>query len=147
MNKFTSLLLALGVVALGACNNNDDDDVTPANQMMTISATLDGKTGVPATPSAATGMLTGSFDKKTNVLKYNVTYQGMTPTMGHFHFGKPGKKGNVAVGFDDVSKSPITGTTTLQQATADSLMAGQLYVNLHSDTYKSGEIRGNVTAK
>ncbi|SDY90935.1 CHRD domain-containing protein [Hymenobacter psychrophilus] len=147
MNKLTSLFFALGVVALGACNNDDDDNVTPANTMMTVSATLDNKQAVPTTVSTATGMMTGTFDKTTKVLQYNVTYQGLSPTMGHLHFGKPGKKGNIAVGFNDVSKSPITGTVTLQPSTADSLMAGQIYVNLHSTAYPGGEIRGNVTAK
>ena len=85
----------------------------------------------------------------TKVLNYTIMYQGMTPTMGHFHYGAPGRSraGNVAVGLDDVSKSPIKGTVTLKPETADSLMAGKIYVNLHSDTYKAGEIRGNVTAK
>ena len=144
--KSTTLFLTLGVALLAACKK-DDQPVAPANNMMTISATIDNKATVPATPSTATGTLTGDYNMTTNVLNYTITYQGMTPTMGHFHYGVPGKKGNVAIGFDDVSKSPIKGTVTLQPATADSLMAGKLYVNLHSATYKDGEIRGNVTAK
>ena len=144
--KSTALLLTLGVALLAACKK-DDKPVTPANNMMTISATIDNKATVPATPSTATGTLTGDYNKTTNVLNYTVTYQGLTPNKGHFHYGAPGKKGAVIIGFGDVSKSPITGTATLKPETADSLMAGKLYVNLHSDAYGDGEIRGNVTAK
>ncbi|UYZ62131.1 CHRD domain-containing protein [Hymenobacter weizhouensis] len=129
--------------------NNDDDDNTPAAPTNTVqvTASLDGKQQVPANPSTATGTMTGTYDKTTRVLTYTVTYQGITPTMGHFHQGAPGVNGNPIVTFPNVTTSPISSTATLDPADGASLLNGGLYVNLHTQAYPKGEIRGNVTVK
>jgi hypothetical protein len=43
-----------------------------------------------------------------------------------------------------VPESPISGTATLTEGQAAALMAGQTYVNIHTDANKSGEIRGQI---
>jgi hypothetical protein len=109
-----------------------------------FTATLSGQNEVPANNSTATGAFMGTYDSDSKVLRYEVTYQGLNPTMGHIHRGAPGKNGGVEIGFKDVSSSPIRGQATLTQAKADSLMAGLYYVNLHSQAFPGGEIRGNI---
>lgn len=110
-----------------------------------LTATLSGQNEVPANNSTATGTFTGTYDSDAKTLTYEVTYQGINPTMGHIHRGAPGKNGGVEIGFKDASSSPIRGTATLTQAKADSLMAGLYYVNLHTQAFPGGEIRGNIT--
>ncbi|AIZ64642.1 hypothetical protein PK28_14955 [Hymenobacter sp. DG25B] len=139
------LLLALAATT-PAC---DDDEDTKLNNNTTVQvqATLTGAQEVPATPSAATGSLTGTYDKNTRLLTYTVTYQGITPTAGHIHQAAPGASGPIMVPFDDVSASPITGSATLSAENGAKLLAGETYANLHTPAYPSGEIRGNITAE
>src|SRR5258708_30791361 len=65
-------------------------------------------------------------------------------TAAHFHSGEPGKNGGVAVPITP-NTSPFEGSATLTDAQAAELMAGKWYVNVHTDTNKGGEIRGQVT--
>lgn len=135
--KTAFFLLLLAVVAFGLTPRR----VAP----MKLTATLSGQNEVPANNSTATGAFSGTYDSDSKVLTYEVTYQGLTPTMGHIHRGAPGQNGGVEIGFKDVSSSPIRGTATLTAAKADSLMAGLYYVNLHTQAFPGGEIRGNIT--
>jgi hypothetical protein len=41
--------------------------------------------------------------------------------------------------------SPLEGSATLTDAQANDLLAGKLYVNVHTEANKGGEIRGEVT--
>jgi hypothetical protein len=43
-----------------------------------------------------------------------------------------------------VSESPVSGSVTLTKAQADSLLAGTIYVDMHSAAYADGEIRGQI---
>ncbi|MET4108875.1 CHRD domain-containing protein [Hymenobacter sp. UYP22] len=146
LHKITSLVLAAGLLTLGACNN-DDDDATPASNMVNVAATLDGKQEVPANSSTATGAMTGTYDKSTNTITYRVTYQGITPLAGHLHVGAPTVNGGTFVTFANVGTSPITGTATISDADEVKLLSGETYVNLHTQAYPNGEIRGNMTVK
>jgi hypothetical protein len=85
------------------------------------------------------------------VLNYNIAYSGLTTmpaSAGHFHFGAPGRAraANVFYTFPSTA-SPIAGTVTLNAAQADSLMAGKVYINLHTSANPGGEIRANVVVK
>ncbi|QDA59506.1 CHRD domain-containing protein [Hymenobacter jejuensis] len=143
--KFTSAaVLIVGLAAFTACDK--DNNTTPANDTVQLTASLTGAQEVPANASAGTGSFTGSYNKSTHVLTYTVTYQGITPTMGHIHAGVAGQNGDAFVPFSNVASSPITGTATLSDASANSLLSGA-YVNFHSSAYAGGEIRGNITTK
>ncbi|WP_257883280.1 CHRD domain-containing protein [Hymenobacter sp. DG01] len=145
--KITALsLLLLGSAALVACEKDETTTATPTNSVE-LTATLDGKQEVGPNNSAATGTMTGTFDKTTRVLSYRVTYQGVTPTMGHIHRGAAGTNGDPFIAFSNVTTSPITGTATLSEADAALLLKGETYVNLHTQAYAGGEIRGKVTLK
>lgn len=145
LHKITSMVLAAGLLTLGACNNDDNNQ--PASNMVDVAATLDGKQEVPANASAATGTMTGTYDKNTRTLTYKVTYSGITPSMGHIHQAAPGVNGGVIVPFSSAATSPISGTATLSEADGAKLLSGETYVNLHTQAYTGGEIRGNITVK
>lgn len=141
------LFLLLFVVAtMPACDNDDNDNATPSTTVQ-LQATLNGQQEVPATPSVATGTMTGSFDKETRLLTYTVTYQGITPSAGHIHQAAPGVNGPIIVPFSSVVASPVTGTATLSEDNAAKLLAGETYTNLHTPAFPGGEIRGNITVK
>ena len=110
----------------------------------------------PAT-GTATGQLTG--DPGLFVFTYSIQYSGLTgpATVGHIH--DPGAAASEpfteAVGppVHDLPSldSPINGVwsyTDLAQPLTDelaaALQAGRLYINIHSDLFPNGEIRGQL---
>lgn len=144
--KYAYMLMLVAGVTLASCKD-DDDDNTPSD-VVNLTATLNGANHNPAVATSATGTFTGSVNKSTKVLTYSVAYAGLTPVNAHIHRGGPGHNGGVIVPFAPPAAgytSPIAGTFTFtQQADVDSLLAGRMYVNLHTAANPGGEIRGNI---
>ncbi len=135
-------LLALFTLTF-ACKK--DEAVNPE---VAVTATLSGANEVPAVATTATGSVTGTFNKTTKILSLTVTYAGMTPTAWHIHKGAVGTSGGVVLELGTTFKTPFTFTTTALDATKEAdLLAGMLYVNIHSAKSPGGEIRGNMTVK
>lgn len=133
------LLLFIGV----SCSSNDDNS-SPSPIIVTFNATLSGASEVPANASTATGTATLSYNKTTKIFTVTVTYSGLTPTMGHIHMGAAGTNGPVIFPFSSLA-SPISYTSTaLTAAQETDLMANNYYVNLHSEAFSGGEIRGQL---
>ncbi len=75
-----------------------------------------------------------------------VTTSGIAATAAHIHQGAAGQNGPVIVTLvktDDNAWSVPAGTT-LSDAQYAAYWAGQLYVNVHSDANKTGEIRAQL---
>jgi hypothetical protein len=106
----------------------------------------------------ADGKGTGSFtlnDARTE-LAYSITYFGLTGPLsagGHFHAAASGQTGPVVRGFaagGGPASATYEGTWTssdsqpLTVALVESLLAGRIYVNLHTSANPAGEIRDQV---
>ena len=157
MTRSTSILRAsLLAAALGttlvisACGSmpmaSSSAPMTMATQ--TFRATLSSAAEVPSNASPGAGMVEASFDKSSSVLKWRVTYSGLTgpATMAHFHGpALPGANAGVVVPFPSAA-SPAEGSATLTPAQVTDLMAGKWYVNVHTAQNPGGEIRGQVLA-
>jgi hypothetical protein len=68
--------------------------------------------------------------------------------MAHFHGpAEPGKNAGVLIWLTKQGspvESPIKGEATLTPEQAQQLMAGEWYVNVHTQAHAAGEIRGQV---
>ena len=115
-------------------------------EVVNLKATMDAKSEVPPNSSPATGTLTATYDTSSRKLSWKGSYSGLSgpATAAHFHSGEAGKNGPVAVPITPAT-SPFEGSATLTDAQADDLLAGKLYVNVHTEANKGGEIRGQVT--
>jgi len=116
-------------------------------ETITYNADLKASEEVPPTSSNGSGKAEAAYDTATKVLKWKVTYSGLTgpATMGHIHGpAARGQNAPVVVPFDKPG-SPIEGSVKLSDAQAADLKAGKLYVNIHTAANKSGEIRGQLT--
>lgn len=133
------LLAAIAVtVALG----------TPAlAETINLKAELKPSNEVPPTDSKATGSVSATYDTASKKLTWKGSYADLSgpATAAHFHTGEAGKNGGVAIPIGGAEKSPFEGTATLTDTQASDLMAGRLYVNIHTTANKAGEIRGQVT--
>jgi len=110
---------------------------------------LTGAEQVPPVQTAGTGTANFTFDPSTRQVTWSITYSGLSSpvTMAHFHNGAAGKNGPVVVWLSKrggSAASPITGETTLTAAQAQQFVAGEWYVNVHSQNHPGGEIRGQV---
>ncbi len=121
----------------------DMDEPMPAGDPMMMTANLGPAEGVDSE-----GMGTGefTFNPADNTLEYTVTYAGLTGPAGAAHIHGPapeGESAGVVVPFADAA-SPITGTATLTDEQVEELMNGMYYVNVHTEAYGAGEIRGQI---
>jgi len=129
-------------------------------------ATLSGDQEVAPVSSSASGIATMMFDNVAMTLDYQITLSGLdldtnqTPSTAddvlamHFHNAPFGANGGVAFsifGDNDLLTDPIlgivSGTWDASEALASSvtaLLAGNLYINVHTTAVPSGEIRGQV---
>ncbi len=109
------------------------------------SATLDGTQEVPPTGALGTGTASITYNDVSNALGWNIAYSGLTvpPSASHFHHGSVGISGPVKVPIP-VSPSPLIGNNILSPADEGLLLAGDMYINIHTTTFPPGEIRGQV---
>lgn len=115
-------------------------------EMMKLSATLEAAQEVPPNDSAGKGTAEVTFDSDSQKLDWTIEYSGLTGEATAAHFHGPAAKGEnagVAVPIED-TKSGASGTSTLTDAQAADLVAGRLYINIHTAAHPDGEIRGQV---
>ncbi len=111
---------------------------------------LTGAQQVPPVQTSGTGTANITYDPSTQKVTWNITYSGLSSaaTMAHFHDGAAGKNGPVVIWLSKrgaPAASPITGEATLTAAQAQQFLAGDWYINVHSQDHPAGEIRGQVT--
>lgn len=132
----TALTIAVGLAFAGSASA----------EKMTMKANLTAASEVPPNASPGKGTADVTYDTATKMLTWKVTYSGLTgpATMAHFHGpAEPGKNAGVLIPFKDAS-SGAEGSAALTDAQAADLMAGKLYVNIHTAANPGGEIRAQI---
>ena len=145
---FLRVGLLAATVAFAGCNSMPMMASASSNTA-NLAATLSSAAEVPANASTGTGTLSGTLDKSTNLLKWQISYSGLSgpATAAHFHGpALPGSNAGVALPFPSPA-SPIEGQATLTAAQAADLLAGKWYANVHTAANPGGEIRGQVMVK
>jgi hypothetical protein len=111
-------------------------------------AVLSGREEVPPNPATASGSAEFQYDPASQMLSWRVVWRGLTGLVTGMHLhgpAQPGQNVGVVVPFDgDLNRPPLTGRATLNQAQFDDLHAGRWYLNIHTEMYPGGEIRGQV---
>ncbi len=117
-----------------------------------LSFTLSGENEVPPVATPAMGSGTATLDGST--LTVVGTFTGLTGDYqaSHIHAGAVGQNGPVVQGLaptvntDNRSGTFGGGSNTFEvrPTFADSIRAGLAYVNVHSATFPSGEVRGQI---
>ena len=116
-----------------------------------INVTLSGAQEVPANSSTGTATLIGTYNDSSNVLKYTVTFSGLSANTTAAHFHEPGIPGVIAPVVFPATNFP-TGVTsgtysdsiTLSVGQEDTLKMGLFYFNIHTTALPGGEIRAQI---
>ena len=157
MGIFGCVVVAL-IVSCGSSSNSDDESSNGGGSMTAESTVVRSAnlTGAAENPpnllSLATGRGAVVVDSTTLGITGGLTFTGFTPSPGGHHIhqapaGDPTNNGppiiSLLLATDNVTVV-VPPDTTLTQAQYDALLAGELYFNVHSAAYASGEIRGQI---
>jgi len=110
------------------------------------SAALSGASEVPVTPSTATGVGAVGINPITLELSGGLATTGITGTGAHIHEAAAGTSGPIIVPLGDGGSGTWTvpAGTRFTSGQFMSWGSGNLYLNVHSAAYPSGEIRGQL---
>jgi mannitol-specific phosphotransferase system IIBC component len=111
----------------------------------TVTAQLSGDKQVPAIETKATGKSTIKVEEDKSV-SGKVTVENMTPTAAHIHQGPPDKDGPVVIPLKKTSEKTfsVPANTKMTDEQFAAFKEGNLYINVHSKKYPSGEIRAQM---
>ena len=101
----------------------------------------------PGNTGNGSGNISGMYDDATKLLNYSIDWVDLTSlvTNMHFHAGAPGVPGGVDLGIPGPWSSPEIGSNiTLNPSQEANLLGGNWYVNIHTQNFGGGEIRGQV---
>ena len=134
-SSLTIATLMAGMLTIGAGIANAGE----------IKVNLSGDQEVPPvqTSASGSGMIMVEDDKS---IKGKITTSNLKGTGAHIHEGAPGKNGPDIITLKKTSDNEwsVPADAKLTDAQYDAFKAGQLYVNVHSDANKAGEIRGQL---
>jgi len=123
-----------------------------ANAQTVFETTLSGSNEVPTVTTSANGNITATLNG--NELTIEGSFEGLSSAYAasHLHAGMAGEAGgvlftlNASVDGDGMGGTYTTAnnTFTLSSGQVDTLKARGIYVNIHSETYAGGELRGQL---
>lgn len=115
---------------------------------VSFAVVLSGAEEVPGTATIATGTATLDVNLGTGALGGRLVVSRMTATAAHIHAGFAGQNGAVVVGLAEDPATPgaweFAPAAALTASQVDALLAGGLYLNVHSAAAPAGEIRGQI---
>ena len=154
MKKWMALPVAIVLAVAGFAGS-----VFAAHEGQTFMAELTPDQEPMEVESNATGDAHVQFSEDVMSLEFTVNAHNLENTLaGHFHRGAPGENGPVVMMlFENAEPMDYNGEVasgTLTEADlaegmsweefTKAMVAGDIYVNLHTEQYPDGEIRGQV---
>lgn len=108
------------------------------------SADLTPGAEVPPTESTATGMADVTVDTDANTVSWVVTVDGLTGDATAAHIHGPASEEENAGPVIDMSDAIMEGSGDITDEQIAELEDGKYYVNIHTEEYPDGEIRGQL---
>ncbi len=122
-------------------------NVPPILHRIGMLAILVGAQETPANTTTGSAYATAELNTLDHTLTIAAVYTGLTPTAGHIHQGARGVAGGVVHGFPPISGGYVYDTwVNLTSQEELDIINGQMYVNLHTNNFPNGEIRGQLEA-
>lgn len=147
------VLLIGSALALTACSDDDDDNEpeTPEPTFMvsdSFEVTLSGAQEVPMNMSDNMATATIEIDENLGLMRASVDTSDLENVTGvHIHDGDIGRNGEVAFAFEAGSDGMYTlAETEVTSELISDLKDGDWYVNVHTDEFEDGEVRGQIVS-
>lgn len=122
--------------------------LTNFSQQQYLVAELKGSNEVPPVTTNARGITLVQYNPQTNRLRLTGNYEALTDTItgSHIHIGLPGNNGAVIIPLTNTSLQTgiVIADEILPDSLENALLTGNTYVNIHSKTFRGGEIRGQL---
>ena len=113
-------------------------------ESVSLAAHLLGSTEIPATQSDAFAEAQFTYNSASRALEYYVNYDGVAPAKVDLHGpAAANEKAPSALNLP-LSNSPLSGTVQLTPEQGQQLLAGKMYLDIQSQKYPDGEIRGQI---
>lgn len=145
MKRRFAIAVAAGLVAaaLAGCGQ-----MRPQNRTEVLRGELSGRQEVPPVQTAGSGSVEVHFREGANLMRWKVTYQGLSGpvTAAHFHGpAGPGQNAGVQLPLSGNLQGPVLeGEARLTPQQANELMSGHWYLNLHTARHPDGEVRAQL---
>lgn len=123
----------------------------------TYEVMLEGSQEVPPVETDAMGSATVTFDADTNEMTLTGSVSNLSSPLrdvgevgpAHIHAAPRGENGGVAFPIDvdqseDGLSATLSLTATLTEDQASTLQSGGYYINIHTDNFGGGELRGQI---
>jgi hypothetical protein len=137
--RISRLLLLAGLLLSGWT-------AVPANAQ-TFVFHMRGDQEVPPVSTAARGGCIGVLNQGAATFDVTCVHNVASANIMHIHAGAPGVNGPILFDMGDPT-SPVTTTWTgMSGANISDMLAGNLYVNIHSPGRPAGEIRGQILSR
>ena len=140
----TGVALA-GLLALAAAGPRAAQAKPP--KLLTFIAVLTGGQVVPPSTSNAMGVAFLNFESSTKRLCYSISYSSMlgTETEAHLHGdAQAGQTNAVLYDLTPLGSPKVSCLGPIKANEENLLKRGRLYINIHTDLFVAGEIRGQV---
>jgi CHRD domain-containing protein len=114
-------------------------------QQKTWCITATGSEQVPPVNSTAVAEAVFTLDPSLSLLSWNITHSGLSGALTATHIHGPAAIGaNGGIQLSLGTGNPVVGSAFLTGVQLVMLNSGQMYLNLHSDGFPSGEVRGQI---
>lgn len=116
-------------------------------QLVMFNGQMTGAQEVPVRVTPAWGNLSATLDTSTNFFTLDYWFTGLlgSQTAAHIHRAPPGVSGAISIGAPSFPLgSPMHFETIVTDAQEADLLAGMMYLNIHSSVFPPGEIRGQL---
>lgn len=116
--------------------------------MVQFAVGVSGEQENPPVDTQATAQADLMFNLATGEVQGELIINGLTATAAHIHDAFAGRNGPVLVPLDqdplDANRFTVRAASMLDAAGVDRLLAGALYVNVHTAAVPAGQIRGQI---
>lgn len=153
LTAFTSILFTV-LLSFNSCQN--DDELAKTTEYVKTGIIMSGAQETPPVATSALGSLDVSYSKGTKMLTYKATWSGLTgqPIAMHIHGLAPVSYPAVVVqtilSAPNATLFPASGTysgTLLVDGVVVKevdLLNGLYYLNIHTQAFPNGELRGQI---
>jgi hypothetical protein len=111
-----------------------------------FAAVLAGPGEVPPNATTGTGKATVTVNTVSRIIRYTVTYSGLTGPPVAAHFYGPASRGQNAPPIITIKSlaSPMRGNAALTDGQIGDLLGGMWYFNIDTAAHPVGEVRGQL---